>query len=213
MCGFLLSGVVITKFKPSPKYLFFWNIFIGMLLTIGQYSYSYFGCNTNNINLINGTLQSCNENCYCDDMSYTPICNIQLNETFFSPCHAGCKMFDPIQNLYTNCSCSSDNNQTPFETMLTKNFDRLIDASTKKKLNQVNDILSTNIPEIIPSIQQLIPNAANESPAYKPGPCPNDCTGGLIMFSLISLFVSFISATGKVGNILVDLRYFIRKLA
>lgn len=213
MCGFLLSGVVITKFKPPPNYLFFWNILIGVLLTCGQYSFSFFGCDSNNINLINGTLQSCNENCYCDDMSYTPICHDQLNETFFSPCHAGCKVFDPIQNLYTNCSCSSDDNySTPLETILTKDFDRLIDASSKKKLNQVSDILSTNMPEIIPRIQQLIPGTTNKSPTYKPGACPNDCTHDLIMFSLISLTVSFISSTGKVGNILVDLRYFIRKL-
>lgn len=201
MFGFLFSGFIISKYNPAPKYLLFWNVFIGILTVFGQIAYSQIGCDTNNINLVNGTLDSCNDNCYCDDVSYTPICNIQTNETFFSPCHAGCKSFDPKKNLYTDCSCSSDR-KANFE--LPQFFTNLPEND---ELKRVGNILSSNMQaEVMPKIQEFGEKLFTVSSTYKPGPCENDCLRDLIVFSIFGLCVSFIASTGKIGNILVDLR-------
>lgn len=206
MIGYLISGWVITKFMPPAKYLFFWNVIIGILGIFGQMLYASLGCDTNNINLINGTLESCNSNCYCDEISYTPICNTQTNETYFSPCHAGCISFDPKQNVYTNCSCTRDRT-TSMQTLLPINITGLIGAPQNAELNRIGGIISDQIEEFTPKLQQFLsPDGGHGGPTYTPGPCANDCTKDLIILSVLSLFVSLISSTGRVGNILVDLR-------
>lgn len=208
MFGFLISGFIISKYNPSAKYLFFWNVIIGLLVVCGQIGYAQLGCDTNNINLINGTLNSCNDKCHCDDIAYTPICNIQTNETFFSPCHAGCTSFDPTAKLYTDCTCSRD----PKDRLESSRF--FTDTLEIDELERADNLYSTIMPEIMPenaigrkpNDQQYMAAPFSILPTYKPGPCENDCTRDLIIFSLVGLCVSFLSSTGKIGNILVDLR-------
>lgn len=105
--GLLLSGYVITKYKPPPKYLFFWNALLGLMAMSTQIFYTQIGCDGGNSLLVNGSIISCNTNCHCDGISYSPVCDRLTNTTYFSPCHAGCRSYDEKENVYRDCTCSN----------------------------------------------------------------------------------------------------------
>lgn len=42
--GFLLSGLIISKFKPGPRPLLAWNVFVGICFVAGQVSFMFLGC-------------------------------------------------------------------------------------------------------------------------------------------------------------------------
>lgn len=72
-----------------------------------QIFYTQIGCDGGNSMLMNGSIISCNTNCHCDGVSYSPVCDRLTNTTYFSPCHAGCRSYDEKENVYRNCTCSS----------------------------------------------------------------------------------------------------------
>lgn len=45
--GVLISGIVISKFRPSARYLASWNVLIGAISVLGIISYAYLGCAEN----------------------------------------------------------------------------------------------------------------------------------------------------------------------
>lgn len=47
ICGFLASGYVISKKKPSPSILLSWNVLVGLMYMVGQISYLYLACSGN----------------------------------------------------------------------------------------------------------------------------------------------------------------------
>lgn len=102
--GLLTSGYVITKLKPPPKYLFFWNVVVGLVSMCGSMAYSSLGCEGGNLLMLNGSLQSFDSGCFCDGISYSPVCDLITKKTYFSPCHAGCKEFDKDLNIYKSCA-------------------------------------------------------------------------------------------------------------
>lgn len=109
--GFLVSGRVITKYKPGPSKLFFWNVIVGFASVLGQISYIFLSCNHNNMLTEIGTLNltaECNVNCSCDAAPYSPICHEATGTTYFSPCHAGCVEWDDNSKTYGNCGCAAE---------------------------------------------------------------------------------------------------------
>lgn len=94
--GVLLSGVVISKFKPRARYLAIWNVFVGLLSVFGMITYAYLGCaeaeNSIIVNHPSATdlTPTCNSGCHCDYVKYAPVCG-QDGNTYISACHAGCK--------------------------------------------------------------------------------------------------------------------------
>lgn len=105
--GLLTSGYAITKYRPPPKYLFFWNFVLGLMAMSTQIFYTQIGCDGGNSLLSNGSIISCNTNCHCDGISYTPVCDRSTNTTWFSPCHAGCRTYDEKANVYRDCTCTN----------------------------------------------------------------------------------------------------------
>lgn len=71
-----------------------------------QVFYTQIGCDGGNSMLMNGSIISCNTNCHCDGISYSPVCDRLTNTTYFSPCHAGCRNYDEKKNVYRDCTCS-----------------------------------------------------------------------------------------------------------
>ncbi|XP_031636084.1 solute carrier organic anion transporter family member 74D-like [Contarinia nasturtii] len=104
--GILLSGYIIKKYQPSPKYLFLWNFVIGLVTVFCILSYTQLGCDNSQSLTVEQSMVSCNANCVCEGISYTPLCDHSTSTTYFSPCHAGCKTFDERLNAYNNCSCT-----------------------------------------------------------------------------------------------------------
>lgn len=72
-----------------------------------QVFYTQIGCDGGNSMLMNGSIISCNTNCHCDGISYSPVCDRLTNTTYFSPCHAGCRSYDEKKNVYRDCTCSN----------------------------------------------------------------------------------------------------------
>lgn len=42
--GVVLSGIVISRYKPRARILAAWNLFIGVVSVLGMISYMYLGC-------------------------------------------------------------------------------------------------------------------------------------------------------------------------
>lgn len=105
--GVLLSGYVITKYKPPAKYLFLWNVIWGFTAVFIRFLYTQIGCDGGNLLLVNGSIVSCNSNCNCDDIPYSPVCDRSTNTTYFSACHAGCRTYDENTGFYRDCICTA----------------------------------------------------------------------------------------------------------
>lgn len=93
--GILLSGLVISKYKPKARYLAAWNVMVGAISVMGMISYAFLGCPANDSQIMvqqDGALKTklpCNEHCHCDYVTYNPVC-AENGQTFISACHAGC---------------------------------------------------------------------------------------------------------------------------
>lgn len=45
--GILLSGLIISRYKPRARYLAAWNVIVGAISVLGIVSYAYLGCAEN----------------------------------------------------------------------------------------------------------------------------------------------------------------------
>lgn len=94
--GILLSGLIISKYKPKARYLAAWNVMVGAISVVGMISYAFLGCSANDNQITvqpDGALKTllpCNEQCHCDYVTYNPVCS-EHGKTFISACHAGCR--------------------------------------------------------------------------------------------------------------------------
>ena len=61
---------------------------------------------------------TCNRECGCTEQYYKPICSVEDQKTYFSPCHAGCRKNNSriqlrtemgVKEVLYNCSCFSTN--------------------------------------------------------------------------------------------------------
>lgn len=50
--GILLSGVVISRFKPRARYMAAWNVFVGIVSVFGVLSYTLLGCPDNERSIV-----------------------------------------------------------------------------------------------------------------------------------------------------------------
>lgn len=144
--GLLLSGYSITKYKPGPKYLFFWNVILGIMSMCTQIFYTQIGCDGSNSLLVNDSVVSCNVNCNCDGISYSPVCDRLTNTTYFSPCHAGCRTFDEQAKIYRDCTCT---NSIKSEIEI---FQSPIDRKISKRSTSTASFL---VPEMVPTEKRL----------------------------------------------------------
>lgn len=98
LIGALASGFIITKYKPTASVLLFWNVIVGTFYIFGQASNLIVYCPNENISILSNQLTNlsttCNLNCACDKMPYSPICDPVSRTTYYSPCHAGCNQFN-----------------------------------------------------------------------------------------------------------------------
>lgn len=115
--GILISGLIISKYKPGARSLAMWNVIVGTISALGLVSYAYLGCPANDTQgtiLASGELnatQVCNVNCNCDYVKYSPVC--AYGKSYISPCHAGCKSSEILSNgakVYKDCECVKEFN-------------------------------------------------------------------------------------------------------
>lgn len=116
--GFVLSGHVISKFKPSPRKLFAWNVLVGLTYVLGQFTYMHLSCDSTNSLTINNTWTiptECNAHCHCENVAYSPVCHVATRQTYFSACHAGCQTYNETNKTYSHCTCSSSRSMANYK--------------------------------------------------------------------------------------------------
>ncbi|XP_055706090.1 solute carrier organic anion transporter family member 74D-like [Phlebotomus papatasi] len=109
--GTILSGFVMSRYKPSAKKIVIWNCVISFVCVMCNLTYSQLGCTAKESVFDANTLSiqsSCIENCNCDFVQYAPVCG-EDNKTYISACHAGCRDRIDLEGnstkLYINCTC------------------------------------------------------------------------------------------------------------
>ncbi|XP_034947895.1 solute carrier organic anion transporter family member 74D-like [Chelonus insularis] len=186
--GILLSGLIISKYKPRARYLAAWNVMIGAISVMGMISYAFLGCpaSDNQVMGIQGssgelkTQFPCNVDCDCDYVTYNPICS-EDGKTYISACHAGCRKVTINPNgtkTYSECSC--------IRSRYSKSLWKDLDPAQANSSSDYHSLLSTG--------------------TAVPGPCPVDCTNKFYIFLTVVCLLKFTGATGRASNFLVSVR-------
>lgn len=97
----IVSGVVISKLKPTARNLALWNLSILLLVIMLFIPHAFFTCSESIQSEYNRYLTYyCNSDCDCDSrVDFSPVCTEIGRKTYFSPCHAGCTTVQVINNL------------------------------------------------------------------------------------------------------------------
>lgn len=190
--GFLFSGMVISRFKPGPRPLLAWNVFVGVCFVAGQILFIFLGCADVDVRGLDfDTMQmnltsSCNVGCNCDGVKYSPVCHEASRTTFFSACHAGCRTVISDKE-FGNCSCLSPADPLHFED----HFDYTTDSESLV-LNQqpvyLNDPRGIDFDKV------------------RAGPCTSDCSHPYLLFMVFTCIIQTLACSGKIGNVLVNYR-------
>lgn len=113
--GFYLAACIIGKSQPSFRILTFASILVGLMYAIAFAINFILPCDTTSVASQLGFLNlttECNQNCSCESTSFTPVCNVGLKTTFFSPCHAGCTSWNDSSLQYDGCVCATNSNHS-----------------------------------------------------------------------------------------------------
>ncbi|XP_012523943.1 solute carrier organic anion transporter family member 74D [Monomorium pharaonis] len=190
--GFLLSGLIITKFKPGPRPLLAWNVLVGICFVLGQIVFIFLGCTGSGIRGIDlETLQmnltaGCNADCNCVGVKYSPVCHEASKTTFFSACHAGCRtMLDDKQ--FGNCSCLPLN-----ESSYVGDYSDYFGGSGRAVTLEQQMFDSQALPPLFDKV--------------KAGPCTTDCNRPYLLFMVITCVIQLLGCSGRIGNVLVNYR-------
>jgi hypothetical protein len=49
VAGFLISGYVLTRFKPRTSFVLGWNVFVGCVYIAGEIVFIFLGCTDNGL--------------------------------------------------------------------------------------------------------------------------------------------------------------------
>ncbi|XP_073847715.1 solute carrier organic anion transporter family member 74D-like [Musca autumnalis] len=192
----LLSGFIISKYKPRARYLAAWNILVDIITMSGMIAYAFIGCSGNDVSLINNSYDSnmltttlgCNSACHCDYVRYMPVCGEDMI-TYISPCHAGCKREHMDSNgikTYYDCSC------IPTVSNETLNKNPLFERITTEDINNSN-LNITNL-------------SLGMGGQAMSGACPVKCSQQFITFLAVMCVIKFFAATGRASNLLITMR-------
>ncbi|ALC41404.1 Oatp58Da, partial [Drosophila busckii] len=108
--GVLLSGFVISRYKPSARAMAAWNGIVDLLTVAGLIGYVFIGCDGSDSATAMSPYNACSSACHCEYVPFAPICGAD-NVTYISPCHAGCssKQQNELGIMeYSDCKCISN---------------------------------------------------------------------------------------------------------
>ncbi|KAH8402448.1 hypothetical protein KR009_012021 [Drosophila setifemur] len=214
--GVLLSGFIISRYKPRARYMAAWNVIVGFLTVAGILAYAFIGCPGNESSVIvnihdsglAGNSTTCNSACSCDYVRYSPVCG-ENKMTYISACHAGCKSLhvnSEGKKIFYDCACipgSEDGNTTNQFRRLTS-FDLSLENSSVDALSLSNLEVVTN-----PYDEKCNPSNPFQTLANgqaMPGACPVNCWTQFVAFLAVMCCLKFVGASGRASNFLVSVR-------
>ncbi|CAG2109912.1 unnamed protein product, partial [Medioppia subpectinata] len=114
--GILLGGLFIRKCLPGPRFLTSFITIVETVVLMGFLSALFLGCpesqfDGNSMDTHFEMQSMCNDNCFCSETKFQPICGPDNKTNYFSPCFAGCKTQSIIEitnttnKQYSNCDC------------------------------------------------------------------------------------------------------------
>ena len=117
--GLLLSGFLISRFQFTARQLAGWNTLTGLIHMFVMFSFVSLGCDGGDFSFgtkhDNGTFDltlPCNTNCHCHTNKILPVCYKETNTVFYSACHAGCEVYNEMNQSSTHCACLPNPNDT-----------------------------------------------------------------------------------------------------
>ncbi|XP_016987868.1 solute carrier organic anion transporter family member 4C1 [Drosophila rhopaloa] len=211
--GLIGSGVVLSKKKPHVSKVLMWNVIVAGVSIMAQISYAFLYCpdtfSMTHVGQLNLTA-SCNSNCSCEGIKYTPVCHEPTDTTFFSACHAGCRGYNATSKLYEDCSCLA--NATPSPTAAQRLMS-LLQPTPEPELDTTTDFSEYlgGVPllnddgdfeeEVLSRSRRATPDSV-----LRPGICTKNCNWSFWTFSIISMLAGWVGSSGRVGNVLVNYR-------
>lgn len=124
VCGFYVAAYLIGRIHPSFRILTAASILVGMSYAVAFSLSMILPCDSSSIASQLGSLNfttNCNQNCSCEAVAFSPVCETELKTTFFSPCHAGCTSWNQTGLQYNGCSCAYLGNDKTSTTPLSDN--------------------------------------------------------------------------------------------
>ncbi|XP_022915463.1 solute carrier organic anion transporter family member 74D [Onthophagus taurus] len=105
----IATGFIIAKVKPKLKYIALFNVMIYTITALSFISLAFLSCDVTLQSDIPGRLitPSCSSHCYCPkNTPFVPVCTVEGQKTYFSPCHAGCQNVSfSNTKIYSGCTC------------------------------------------------------------------------------------------------------------
>ena len=165
-----------------------------VITQIGCAPLKFYGSHSTESESITFSNLTCNMNCGCSSDEYQPICSVDGETHFFSPCQAGCQAFETkvidskknkTINLYSKCSCVEAN------------------------ANATNKLFAPHWPRSWPMITKLPPATLKVTPrvhyAYS-GYCPSKCQRQFFLLLGVMVFVGFVLSGNRLPSLLVFMR-------
>ena len=186
----LISGILIASsiFSTLVGIASF-----SILTQIGCPPLKFYGIHTSGTESITFNNLKCNQNIGCSSEEYQPICSVDGETHFFSPCQAGCQECEkePLGpknlTLYTKCSC--------------------VTANAEETSKSITD----HWPKVWPARENLQPPTISASSleniheAYA-GYCPSTCQKQYYLVLGVFAFVGLIMSANRLPALLVFMR-------
>merc|ERR1712062_224154 len=99
LAALVISMILITWLKPSARVLAGFNFVADILAVVVGFSFIFLSCSHNDIKRGG----DCLEDCGCSS-TYRPVCDQTNQQTYFSPCSAGCQT-RLNSSTFLDCSC------------------------------------------------------------------------------------------------------------
>ncbi|XP_048257217.1 solute carrier organic anion transporter family member 2B1-like [Haliotis rufescens] len=109
--GTFLGGFLTSRFRLNPQGCL--KFVVGactVAVTLEALNF-IFGCENTKINGLSMMSGNATADCDCEGVRFLPVCGAVSGETYFSPCHAGCRVQN--ETAYVDCSMESEGGVTP----------------------------------------------------------------------------------------------------
>lgn len=198
--GMLISGYIVGKKKPSAKALAGYCAIVAGLGVLAVASLLFLSCPKLSISGVTtqGNVLPCNNECQCASVDFHPICSMDGQTNFFSPCHAGCKSSQvevledgKKKKFFEDCSCVAAHSQREKISRAKPWWDLKKDQTSEGDVVRPLKFLDETSPVISSAVE---------------GYCPYECKGVFYGALGILLIIAAVGASARVPNMLISLR-------